>query len=181
MAPAIPQPVSRRNQDGVATVKDSAPPLEPRELRTLLNPAFITLIVRNICVAYAADDSPMPYIYAFILPPLVLNSDIRSALPQKTNALFSNWVLDRRPLLIGFGQMTRDLAPLVRSSLVWGIRTGILTLKSDGLRSIDTKELRIKEAKYRDLLSLATAASLVGRWVRKASVVEICNMLRVSP
>ncbi|HTA37773.1 MAG TPA: three component ABC system middle component, partial [Candidatus Acidoferrales bacterium] len=146
------------------------------------NPAFITLILRNICAAFEGDEeSPLPFIYAFVLPPLILNSDIRLALPQRANALFSNWALDNRSVLVGFGQMARDIEPLVRRSLLWGIRRGVLILGSDGLRSIDKKELRVKEPKYSELMNLAAAASLVGRWVRKASVVEVCNMLRVSP
>src|ERR1700694_4872445 len=88
------------------------------ETAALLNPAFLGVVVA--CAMWehqlrAGTGLDLPTV--FLIPPLVLHSETRKALPRDARTHLSTWVIQYPTLRAGIPRRVLDLAPLVREAL----------------------------------------------------------------
>jgi ABC-three component (ABC-3C) system Middle Component 3 len=145
-----------------------------REEALLFNPAFLATLL----VAAAGDHervagTGIPWALAFIVPPLVLFEDTRNELPANTNARLLNWISAHPNVRAQLPSRARSLAPLVRESARFGLRTGALLFAGDRLRSpLEAAALRAGASGEAE--DCVTSAGFLGRWF--ASVVDVASV-----
>lgn len=127
-----------------------------------LNPAFIAAVLAAAARGYQSERGRlMVWPLAFVVGPLVLHRSTRQALPRNMATHLSVWV-SRQPLLhAGFAARARELVPVVREGLRFGLRHDILTLEAGGLTGSrgSTRDVQLH--------ALLNSARLVGRWLAK--------------
>lgn len=132
----------------------------PRVESTLLNPALI-----GLCVAYGANgyenrrSEGMPWVLAFLIPPLVLHRPTRLTLPRDTRTHFVTWT-SRNPLLIaGFPRRAAAMTEPTREGIRMAMRGQRLEFLNARLHASGTTSPPNGE-----LGQLLKAAQLIGRW-----------------
>ena len=111
---------------------NAEPHPRPPERQTLLNPAFIAVLLAHAAAGHEQrTEQPMSLALCFLVAPMVLHAPTRSALPRKVTAKPGPW-LDANPVLrAGFAARARSAAPAVRAGLREGLRAGILELAGE--------------------------------------------------
>lgn len=145
-----------------------------REEARLFNPAFLATLL-----AAAGGDHErvagegLLWTMAFLVPPLVLFEDTRSELPANTNARLLNWVSAHANVRAQLPSRTRSLAPLVRESARFGMRTGALSFAGGRLHStLDAASLRAFASGEAE--ECIARAAFFGRWF--ASVADVASV-----
>jgi ABC-three component (ABC-3C) system Middle Component 3 len=140
----------------------------------LFNPAFLATLL-----AAAGSDHErvagegLPWALAFLVPPLVLFEDTRSELPANTNARLLNWVSSHPTVRAQLPSRARSLAPLVRESARFGMRTGALSFAEGQLHStLDADSLRASASGEAE--ECIVRAAFFGRWF--GSVVDVASV-----
>jgi hypothetical protein len=153
----------------------------PVEEARLLNPAFLAALI----AAAAADfertsGEAMPWIFSFLVPPLVLPARSRESLPGNIQAHLSSWIQSHPEVRVGFPGRVKLLVPLVREALRFGLRSGVLTIDGRGLRG--TIRLGIGNRRTSEVAECFRAARFIGRWFgRRHDVKTIYALLGVTP
>lgn len=145
-----------------------------REEAFLFNPAFLAALL-----AAAASDhervagAGIPWVLAFLVPSLVLFEDSRGELPANTNARLLNWISAHANVRAQLPTRARSLAPLVRESARFGLRTGALSFAGDRLRSpLEAAALRAATAGEAE--ECVARAAFFGRWF--ASIADVASV-----
>ena len=152
------------------------PPWEARqrEEALLFNPAFLATLL-----AAAGSDHErvagvgLPWALAFVAPPLVLFEDTRRELPANTNARLLNWISSHANVRVQLPPRARSMAPLVRESARFGMRTGAISFAGSRLHStLDAASLRASASGEAE--ECIARAAFFGRWF--ASVVDVASV-----
>jgi len=132
----------------------------------MLNPALIAAVTAGAATEYTrrAGES-MPYAYAFLINPLVLDHDTRQALPKRTTSHLATWVIDNEVIVAGFAARARSLAGLVREGLRYGIRCGSLEISEGALQG--RLGVGVRPAEVGDIADIVAKAGFLGRWLTK--------------
>ncbi len=129
----------------------------------LLNPAVIAAIVASAAIQYERHNhTPMPFELSFLVVPLVLHRDTRSALPTRVDSHLARWLISNPAIAAGFGARAKALAEPVREGIRFGIRHGALIL--DGA-SLTGHLNRRRPSTIGDIAQIVSKAGFVGRWL----------------
>jgi hypothetical protein len=142
------------------------------EEATLLNPAFCALIL-TLAVSDHEKESNcgMPFVFPFMLLPIILHKPTRDALPKSTQKVFSTWLEEHEDIRATFPERVQSLRDFVREALLFAMTHNCLTIADDGTLKIGKKPRGIspytKSAtdEVRDCLH---KAHFVGRWLSTA-------------
>lgn len=128
----------------------------------LLNPALIATIIATAASQYEnRGKSPMPFELSFLVAPLVLHRDTRTALPMRIDSHLTKWVTAHEILAAGFGQRAKTLVKPVQEGLRFGLRSGAIELDGGNIRG----HLRSRTpARIGDIREIVKKAGFVGRW-----------------
>jgi Family of unknown function (DUF6521) len=162
---------------------DSRPPEEAR----LLNPAFVALLIRQAADAHFRTAArPLPWVLAFLVVPVALHRGTRDALPAGVTTSMARWLQDHPELRLSTAVRGRELAPVVREGLMFGIRGGLLQVTDDG--GLSARRLRRRPPgttlyeptdDYRDC---TTRAAFMGRWcARSGTPATVMALWRMRP
>ncbi len=140
------------------------------ENRRLLNPAFAGGLVIRASHGYRREARiGLPYIYAYLVLPLVLHPETRERLPSAVVTRLPTWA-----------ERNGDLPPLITKhagDLASATRDGIFLVTSTGLAGLDDGGRIVPELSERALLNFENAspsaevracfhkAYFVGRWL----------------
>jgi hypothetical protein len=128
----------------------------------LLNPALVAAVIAAAAMEYERrDGAPLPFELSFLVVPLVLHRDTRSALPKGVNSHLARWVTSNPVLAAGFGARAKALAEPVREGIRFGLRQGALDLDGANLTG---HRLQGRPAAIGDIAQIIAKASFVGRW-----------------
>jgi hypothetical protein len=145
-----------------------------REEALLFNPAFLATILAAAANDHTrVADQGIPWTLAFLVPPLVLFEDTRDKLPANTNARLINWISLSADVRALVRPRARSLAPFVRESARFGIRTGALSFEGARLNSPLVAGSLRAAASGEAKLCIERAAFL-GRWF--SSVVDVASV-----
>lgn len=118
----------------------------PSEVANLFNPAFSATLLGYASRGFAGERSTgLPWIFAFLVVPLILHKATRTVGPKTKTTKFQTWVEKNPVILVGFAERARDMVPHVREGIIFGVNTGLLLWKEDaslfGGPTLPTKEL----------------------------------------
>ena len=140
----------------------------PIEHRTLLNPAFLAVIVTEAAFGYEGESSrPLPFALAFLTVPIVLHEPTREALPTIATSLFA-W-LDRRPQArVDIPPLARQFVPLVREAIRFGLARGALEFGAGGALSAVALAKSGRKMQTLEVRRCRDRARFTGRWLARA-------------
>jgi hypothetical protein len=103
-------------------------PTRPFEEEALFNPAFLSLVVRTAAAGHfeRSDGRPLPTVLAYVIVPLTLHGPTRRTLPNNATAQMGEWIRAHPEALVGLGDRSRSLRPLVSAGLRFGLAHGAL-------------------------------------------------------
>lgn len=139
---------------------------KPSEIKSLLNPAFCTLILFEGVKSYRKKAKKgMPYEIAFILLPLILNRRIAKKLPQRSNARLDLWVKRNIDLKYAFMSSAINMKDYVSETIFFGLKHNVFEV-SEGARLIDKKLQKNSDVTNDEGLSeILNKANLTGKWL----------------
>lgn len=154
----------------------------PPERETLLNPAFIALLLANAAAGYERRTGrPMPISLCFIAAPIVLHATTRNTLPRRVTTKLGPW-LEANPLLrAGFASRARATAPAVRAGLRAGLRGEILQLSGELVSGLPPRR-RMTVRMSSEVEEILDRAEFAGGWLGLAGPpAGVFGMWRVRP
>jgi hypothetical protein len=109
----------------------------PTEVANLFNPAFSARLLGHAARGFAGvRNAGLPWLFAFLVVPLVLHKPTRDVAPKTKAAKFQTWAEKNPAILIGFADRARNMVPHVREGIIFGISSGLLEWREDAsLRS----------------------------------------------
>ena len=108
----------------------------PREFACLLNPAFCGMIsLKGIATYQNGAGHGAPYVFPFLLLPLVLHKPTRDSMPRSFRRSFLDWILDEdsADIRFSFAGRAKKQLPFVREGLLFAFRHARLSVTADGL------------------------------------------------
>lgn len=135
----------------------------------MLNPALLATLTANAAIQYRDNaDRAMPWVYAFIVAPLVLHRATRESLPRSVRANLNAWVAEHPIEHAGFARRADSLKDSVQEGLRFGLRSGILAVdQAGGLTAGLAKGKGHTLAKDSEVQRIVARAGFVGRWLAK--------------
>ena|SRR5665213_978873 len=140
------------------------------ENRRLLNPAFAGLVlIRAINGFFRETKNGFPYIYSYLILPLVLHPETRERLPQAVVTRLPSWAERNGDITALLPRRVADFAPATREALFLSTTTGLIRLgKAAELTSSVTDKALLNFEKNSVSEEVATClhkANFVGRWL----------------
>jgi len=116
----------------------------PPDVANLFNPAFCAALLNRVASGYHGDiRRGLAYPLAFVALPVVLHPDSADLLPPTSRSKFHGWLLENPEVLFGLPERAREMAPIVREGISFGLRYGILGFDAEkALVSLDSRELK---------------------------------------
>src|SRR3954447_13061814 len=104
----------------------------PTEVAHLFNPAFLATLLGYASHGFMKERSTgLPWIFSFLLLPLILHKATREIAPKTKITKFQTWTQKNPAILVGFAERARHMEPYVREGIMFGVSTGILVCKAD--------------------------------------------------
>jgi hypothetical protein len=103
------------------------------EERRLLNPAFGGALVIRATLGYAKEGtSGLPYVYTYLILPLLLHPETRDRLPSTIVTKLVTWSERNGDVVAAIPQRVKELAPATRESLFLASTAGLISLGDTG-------------------------------------------------
>lgn len=136
----------------------------PVEQRTMLNPAFLAVLVHETARGHAEEGAgPLSFALPFLALPMVLHAPTRESLPTIATSMVA-WLQDHPPARVAIAPLAIQLVDPTREAIRLGVRCNALTfdergnLKATGLRQAGRGSATVDMRRCRD------RAHFVGRW-----------------
>jgi hypothetical protein len=140
----------------------------PAEVKALLNPAFVAVLIREVAAGYKQEaGSSLPFVLPFLAVPIVLHEQTRSALPPKVTTSMTAWLNRHGSAQVIVPPVAQDLVPYVREGIRFGLRHAALSLKDAGLEAQSLGRAR-QGMSGTDVPTFRSSATFVGRWFARA-------------
>ncbi|WP_328678007.1 MULTISPECIES: three component ABC system middle component [unclassified Streptomyces] len=153
------------------------------EAAALFNPAFGAFVLAHCVAAHmaAGPSLPLPFPSTFLVLPLVLPPDTRSALPRDVRTPLSGWLADNPVLRASFPRRAVSLTEYTRIAERFGIRHGAFVVRSGGLIVESQPRRPNASAHGAELVECTRKAALVGRWLASMNPATAFTLLGVRP
>lgn len=138
--------------------------MTPETVR-LLNPGFLATLLGHGSLGYAeSQENGLPFILAFILPPLVLHKDTRDVLPRAITSKLPEWAHKHSSQLAFLPQHAKELQPSIRSAITVGAHLQIIAFDEEArLNPSERFEPKTKESK--EVAEIMKKSYFLGRWL----------------
>jgi len=101
----------------------------PIEMAHLLNPAFCSLLLKETVDGYSQEyGNNMPYIFSFLVLPLILHKQTRDILPRTIRTRFHSWAHQSQSTRLNYIERTRQLVPFTKEALLWCLSSGLIAI-----------------------------------------------------
>jgi Family of unknown function (DUF6521) len=144
----------------------------PHEEATLLNPDFCALILTLAVGDFEKESGAgMPYVFAFLLLPIILHKPTREALPKSTLKVFSTWLEENEDLRATFSDRVQTLRDFVKEAVLFASIHGAITFASDGILKVGKKPRGIQpfgRSATEEVRDCLHKAQFLGRWMSTA-------------
>ena len=156
----------------------------PREFACLLNPAFCGMIsLKGIAAYQSVAGHGAPYVFPFLLSPLVLHKPTRDSIPKSFRRSFLDWILheDSADIRFSFAKRAKNQLPFVREGLLFAFRHARLSITDGGLLCTHEPE-RKNRIVSGEVESIFQAANICGRHLAYINdMVTVMSVLGVRP
>lgn len=144
-----------------------------REEALLFNPPFLTTLLAAASDHERVGGTGLPWTLAFVVSPLVLFEDTRGELPANTKARLLNCISSHANVRAQLPPRAQSLAPVIRESARFGMRTGALSFAGGRLHSrLDASSLRASASGEAE--QCIARAAFFGRWF--TAVVDVTSV-----
>lgn len=154
----------------------------PREITTLLNPAFCGEIILECIAVYNRVLGSFPFPLLFLILPIILHQKTRDTMPSKSKQMHM-WIQIHKEILIGFSDRARNLVPITIESLAFLLHVNALKVDKNGNIESNTKWIRRKISE-RDLEitdCLSKSRYLAKMFSSSGTLATIFTMWRIRP
>jgi len=157
------------------------------EDRRLLNPAFSGLVVLRSSITYYKETTKgLPFIYAFLVLPLVLHAETRERIPHSIATALTTWTERNSDLVAGFGRHAKELGPATREGLIYLAASKVVNFDEDGALNPLLQDRVIKrqmaEIDPSEAAECINRAAFIGRWLSSAGTIPtVLTALGVRP
>jgi hypothetical protein len=142
--------------------------LRPVEHRTLLNPAFLAVIVADAARGHLDERSaPLPFALAFLAVPLVVHEPTRETLPTIATSMYA-WLQQRPEARVHIPPLAVEFGPMTREAIRFGVRHGALTFAPRGALNAGRLNKARRDAQTSDVIRCRKRARFIGRWFARA-------------
>lgn len=140
------------------------------EERRLLNPAFSGVLIARAVAGYQSESQKgLPFLYSYLILPLVLHSETRNRLPSTVVTRLINWTERNTELTTHFSRRMADLALATKEGLLLITTTGLAHIVDEArivLVATDKTFANFEKATPSDeVSSCCKKAHFVGRWL----------------
>jgi hypothetical protein len=126
------------------------------------------------------SEIPLPWSIAFVIPSLVLASDVRDLLPGTTRAYLANWVASQAAARAETAARTQSLVPFVREGIHFGLRHGMIELQGGALRGTIRSAAAVRHLRG-EAAEIVSRAAFVGRWFASEDPVQVFALFGLRP
>jgi hypothetical protein len=143
------------------------------EGRRLLNPAFTGIVLLRAAQGYSKEsEADFPFIYSYLVLPLVLHPETRERLPQSIVTKLLAWTERNGDLVAQLPRRVTELANATRQGLFAVSTTGLATLGASGqikpVLSQKTQSAFERLLGSAEVIDCLKKANFVGRWLATA-------------
>jgi hypothetical protein len=140
----------------------------PIEQRTLLNPAFLAVLVTEAARGYVEERrSPLPFALVFLAVPVIVHEPTRESLPTISTSMFA-WLQRHPQARVHIPPLAVQFVSPVREAVRLGARHGALAFTARGALEPAALSKPARGAQTGDLLRCRSRAHFVGRWMARA-------------
>ncbi|MGN6373670.1 MAG: three component ABC system middle component [Solirubrobacteraceae bacterium] len=140
----------------------------PIELRTLLNPAFLAVLVAEAARGHLDERATeLPFVLAFLVVPLVVHESTRESLPTIATSMYT-WLQRHPEARVHIPPLAVEFAPPVREAIRFGGRHGALRFASHGALAARPLAKAKRGTQTADLVRCRERAHFTGRWLARA-------------
>lgn len=105
----------------------------PAEIANLLNPAFCGEIIRRVVLKYQTEKGkPLPFLFTFLILPLLTNKSVRERIPTQGSPKFHAWLEENPDCKIGMPSRIDQLSQITREAILFLTKHGCLDLDEEG-------------------------------------------------
>ena len=141
----------------------------PAEVRSLLNPAFCSLLLRRAAQGYSSKgNGGLPIALAFLILPVVLHKRTREAMPGTARSRMHVWMRENPSIRLGFADRATALVPFAREALLFGLTHSSLRLASGGALEAGRVGDAFRSPAGREVRACMDAAFLFGKLLAAA-------------
>lgn len=158
------------------------------EERSLLNPAFCSVLLWQSVLGYAAKrKAAMAIEFSFLVLPFVLHRETRESLPRNIKSSLPTWLAEHPIVRTRLGERASVLRPFTQEALVFGGLHGLLSLSAEGVHANAKIEMKRRVAAglkptSDEVRACAKHAEFIGRWLGSAGDTEtVMALLGVRP
>lgn len=150
----------------------------------LFNPAFCAEIIRVVAMEYNKHtNTKFPFVFSFIVLPILLHKETRERLPRSTRTYFFVWVGNNDNLFFDFSKRAKNMVKYTKEALSFSIAYNKMHINEKG--EIETDMSRVKKfngEEYDEYNDILKKAQLLGKWLSFTSDVKsIYSFLRITP
>jgi len=152
------------------------------EAAALFNPAFGAYLLAAAAGAHhRAGNTPLPYLSSFLVLPLVLPPDSRTALPRDTRTSLTAWLARNPQLRASYPTRAAALTAYTRTCHRFALRQGTYGVDSTGIVLERRLPSLPRTGRHDETAQCTTAAALVGRWLAATPTATAFTLLGVTP
>jgi len=155
---------------------------QPEQIQNLFNPAFTALLVTETVIGHNSDlDVPLLYIAL----PLVLQREIRRALPRDVRTSLPIWVHEHPDLVLMLPSLARIVRPFTSDAILFAANEGLLVISGDySVRAtgLPAPAAALPEDRFGEIGDCVNRARFIGRWLGRAgSTANVFSLLGMRP
>lgn len=136
----------------------------PRELRTLLNPAFCGLLIARAVIAFEEKRAqPMPYSLVLLVLPISLHPATRNIFKSKPRAYLTTISSEHPEIQIGLADRAKGLMPYCMEALTYLAERNIIQVSDGGGISADQSGVMKTFKGTEDTKSCQAVAKILGK------------------
>lgn len=141
----------------------------PWEERSLLNPAFVGLLVHGISKGYIDEHGEgLPFLLAFLSVPIVLHAPTRESLPRSVATSVPAFHTDHPDARVNLGPVAVQFAPSVREAIRYAARHRVIDFGPRATLVAGKLGQAPRNFKTDDVVECRERARFVGRWFGRA-------------
>lgn len=153
-------------------------------VKNLLNPAFCGEIIRVVVNEYNKhSDTKFPYLFSFLILPIILHEETRFRLPKTTRTYIFVWVDENEDLFIEFPSRAKNLVKYTKESLLFLLKYNAIEMNTDAsINVIPYKKIIFSGEEYSEYQDIMKKSKMLGKWLSQSSDVKsIYSFFRITP
>ncbi len=137
----------------------------PVEVRALLNPAFLGMLVNDAARGYESEvRSGLPYILAFVAVPAVLHEPTRAAFPRGVNTSVAAFHRTSPEARVRLAPVAAQLSPFLREAIRFSTSAKVLSFGPGGALVAAKLNRAPRGMNTLEVSVLRDKAFFAGRW-----------------